>query len=43
MKRFGRGDIAVVNDLAAIVGLQLKLARSDDVREKLLTGAFFDD
>jgi len=43
MKRFGRGDIAVVSDLAAIVGLQLKLARSDGTREKILTGAFFDD
>ena len=43
MKRFGRGDIAVINDLAAIAGLQLKLSRSNDVREKLMTGAFFDD
>lgn len=43
MKRLGRGDIAVVIDLAAIVGLQLKLSHNDSVREKLLTGAFFDD
>lgn len=43
MKRLGRGDIAVVSDLAAIVGLHLKLSRDDSVREKLLTATYFDD
>ncbi|HQT70356.1 MAG TPA: hypothetical protein PLE48_08015 [Thiobacillus sp.] len=43
MKRYGRGDMAVINDLAAIAGLQLKLSRGDGAREKLMAGAFFDD
>lgn len=43
MKKLGCGDIAVVNNLAAIVGLQLKLTANNDILEKMLTGSYFDD
>lgn len=43
MKRLGRGDAAVIGDLAAIVGLRLRLVRQDDLQEKMLNGGFFDD
>lgn len=43
MKQLGRGDAAVIGDLAAIVGLRLRLSREDNLQEKMLTGGFFDD
>lgn len=43
MKHLGRGDAAVIGDLAAIVGFRLKLVREDGLQEKMLTGRFFDD
>lgn len=43
MKNLGRGDAAVISDLAAIVGLHLKLVKEDGLQEKMLTGGFFDD
>lgn len=43
MKKLGRGDIAVINDLAAIVGLQLKLMPKDDTKARMLAGDYFDD
>lgn len=43
MKQLGRGDAAVIGDLAAIVGLRLRLSREDNFQERMLTGGFFDD
>lgn len=42
MKKNGRGDIAVIAELARIVGLRLSLAPDDTTLEKLETGSFFD-
>lgn len=43
MNKLGHGDIAVVNNLAGIVGLQLKLTTNNDNRGKILTGSYFND
>lgn len=43
MKRHGRGDIAVIAELAAVVGMRLKLAPQEELTHKLMNGAFFDD
>lgn len=43
MKQLGRGDAAVIGDLAAIVGFRLRLSREDDLQERMLNGEFFDD
>lgn len=43
MKTSGRGDIAVIADMAKIVGLRLVLAPDDAVLAKLQSGSFFDD
>ncbi|MFP5419454.1 MAG: hypothetical protein ACLGHA_09910 [Gammaproteobacteria bacterium] len=43
MKTSGRGDIAVIADMAKIVGLRLALAPDDAVLAKLQSGSFFDD
>ena len=43
MKTRGSGDIAVVSNLAAVVGLQLKLSKSENEKDKILKGEFFDD
>jgi len=42
MKKDGRGDIAVITELARIVGLRLTLAPDDTALEKLESGSFFD-
>ena len=43
MKTSGRGDIAVIAEMAKIVGLRLVLAPDDAVLAKLQSGSFFDD
>lgn len=43
MKKLGRGDIAVINNLAAIVGLKLKLTTNKKTLESMLAGSYFDD
>jgi hypothetical protein len=43
MKRDGRGDIAVISDMAKSVGLKLALVPDDDLVETLQNGSYFDD
>lgn len=43
MKTSGRGDIAVIAEMAKIVGLRLVLVPDDEVLAKLQSGSFFDD
>lgn len=42
MKREGRADSAVIADLAALLGMRLKLVPLDDIKDKMLAGSFFD-
>lgn len=43
MKRHGRGDIAVIAEMAAVVGMRLKLVPIEEQTQKLMTGEFFDE
>ena len=43
MKKAGRGDIAVIAELARIVGMRLVLAPDDTTLAKIQSGSFFDD
>lgn len=43
MKKDGRGDIAVIAELARIVGMRLVLEQDNATLAKLQAGSFFDD
>jgi hypothetical protein len=43
MKKDGRGDIAVIAEMARVVGLKLALVPDDSTLDKLQSGSFFDD
>lgn len=43
MKKDGRGDIAVITEMARVVGMKIALVPDDETLNKLQTGRFFDD
>jgi hypothetical protein len=43
MKKDGRGDVAVIAEMARIVGLRLSLVPDDTLLVRLQSGSFFDD
>jgi len=43
MKNLGRADTGTLEDLAAVVGMRLKLVPQDEIKDKMVTGSFFDD